>query len=412
LNALADSQRIVITGLGASSGYGQGLTFLLNGLRSEATSLRFLEELDQALPCRIGAVVPETWQQQSFPEGMQTKSAYLAWSTAREAWQHAALNKMPRANEGLKIHAALGWGAYDLAEWESILKLGKKPKSFFWERTQCGYGEEVLARHFQPSLGISSHLEACAASTQAIARAYFDLKQGRCTLCLAGGADSRLHEAGIIGYSKLGVLALGYEDRPAQACRPFDADRKGFVMGEGAGFVVMETLAHARERGVRPLAEICAVATTTDAFRLTDPDPKGVLAGRCIVECLERAGLRAADLDYIQAHGTGTLANDRAEVQALVMALGEEAGNIPISSLKPFLGHLSMAAGALETVASVLMLEHAFLAPCLNLDKIETGMELAYVRSGKVSGPIKTLLKNSFGFGGQNACLILSRITA
>jgi 3-oxoacyl-[acyl-carrier-protein] synthase II len=288
---------------------------------------------------------------------------------------------------------------------------GKTVAGHFLERTQCGHGEALLEQLFRPEAGVSSYLSACAASTQAIGKAFYDLKLGRSLVCLVGGADSRLHPEGILGYDKLGALATGFEKNPEKACRPFDRQRRGFVIGEGAGFLVMETLSGALRRGVPILAEVLASATTTDAYRLTDPEPEGVMAARCILDCLRTAGLGAADLDYIQAHGTGTLSNDRAEAAAIRLALGEQADRIPVSSLKPYLGHASMAAGALETVASVLMFKKGLMPPCLNLDEPEEGLNLHFIRAGGVYREVKTLLKNSFGFGGQNACVILRNQT-
>lgn len=402
----ADRQRIVITGLGAVSAYGAGLGHLLRGLKNEGSAIRFQPGLDKDLPCRIGASAPELLPggDETFPA--VTRAARMALMAASEAWEQAGL-QAGKDNADLKIHASVGWGPYDFAELRVLLREEGGLEEQFTRRTGCGHGEDVLRYCFRPALGVSSYLSACAASTQALGRAWQDLQSGRCGVCLAGGADSRLHIPGIIGYDKLGALAVGFEREPGRACRPFDAGRRGFVIGEGAGFVVMETLERARARGAEVLAEVHSAATTTDAYRLTDPHPDGEGAALCIRQALERAGMKAEALDYIQAHGTGTPANDRAEAASIKRALGEKAGRIPLSSLKPYFGHLSMAAGALEVVASVLVLKKQFLPVCLNLEEPEEGLELNYVRESLPIRELRTVLKNSFGFGGQNACLIL-----
>ncbi|MDZ4788855.1 MAG: beta-ketoacyl-[acyl-carrier-protein] synthase family protein [Blastochloris sp.] len=408
--SLTDSQRIVITGRGAISGYGIGVKALGEGLKEGRSAIRFQPHLQEALPCRIGSSLGEELVLPAGLKPLQTRSSAMALVAAHEAWQEAQMDHRFSTINGLRIHVSIGWGPYDFQEVSDFLLHDTPLGKDFQERTQCGYGEGVLRNFFQPSNGVFSHLAACAASTQAIGRAFHDLKHGRCDTCLVGGSDTRLHEAGILGYHKLGALATGFEAQAEQACRPFDLHRSGFVIGEGAGFIVMETLAQAQRRGVQPLAEILAATTTTDAYRLTDPDPEGLAASHCIKTCLAQARIAAQDLDYIQAHGTGTLANDRAEAVSLRHALGQESERILISSLKPYFGHCSMAAGALETVACVEMLQQNVVVNSLNLKTPEPSLDLNYARLGQERGELRTILKNSFGFGGQNACLLISKL--
>lgn len=410
MSTLPDAQRVVITGVGAVSGYGNGAAALWSGIKSGRSAIRLQDWLHADLPTRIGSAVIDKIILPDFLKStpIQTKSTQMALATAWEAWLGAQLPANPRLVQGLRIHASIGWGSTDPETLYAEYLHSTAPSKVAAEAKHYNYGEKILNTFFQPSHGIRSCLSACAASTQAIGRAYHDLKLGRCDYCLAGGADTRLHPLGMIGYQKLGALASGYETRAEQACRPFDQSRNGFVIGEGGGFLLMETLAQARKRGVEPLAELLGVATNTDAFRLTDPEPSGRTASICILQGMKAAGICAEQIDYIQAHGTGTQANDRAEAAALHLALGAQTEQIKISSLKPYVGHLSMAAGAVETVACVSMLREGYLPECLNLSQPEEALNLNYVQPGQQRKIVRTILKTSFGFGGQNACILLA----
>ncbi|NJK92984.1 MAG: beta-ketoacyl-[acyl-carrier-protein] synthase family protein [Blastochloris sp.] len=398
----ADHERVVVTGRGVLTAYGSGVASLQAGLRSGLSAIRFQEHLHEDLPCRIGARVAPEWGGRRWEEGERGVGwiVRMAEHAARQAWTDAGLEFAETeslvAREGLRLHVSLGWGAHD----EETLQMEGDAEA----------GLACLERVFRPSLGVRNYLSACAASTQALARAWADLSCGRVQRCLVGGADSRLHEMGILGYSKLGALAEGWEARATEACRPFDVGRKGFVIGEGAGFLVLESLETARHRGAKIHAELVAGAGNTDSYRLTDRLRVGRWRPVAILECLERGGCAAGEVDYIQAHGTGTLANDRAEAASLRRVFGERLADIPVSSLKPYFGHLAMAAGVVESVACVDLLGGEWLPPALNCQEPEPGLGLLLVGPESGGRRVGSILKNSFGFGGQNACVLWRKL--
>ena len=223
----------------------------------------------------------------------------------------------------------------------------------------------------------------------------------------AGGADGRAHPGGLLGYDRLGALVRGFRDRPAEACRPFGRERNGFVVGEGAAFLLLEEKARAEKRGAKIYAEICGAAEGCDAFRITDPVEDAAEAAFCIESCLDDAGMRADEVDAVVSHGTGTPANDRAEAKALQQVFG---GRQPwVNAPKARIGHLSMACGAVESAIAVLSLGKNYLPSTVTESWAEDPK--CPVRMARPPGAkgIQAVLKPSFGFGGQNACLLFRR---
>lgn len=250
-------------------------------------------------------------------------------------------------------------------------------------------------------------LTACAASTQAIGEATEILRRGDADVMLSGGAHSMIHPFGVTGFNRLTALSTFNED-PPRSSRPFDAHRGGFVLGEGAGMVVLETLDHARRRGAAILAEIVGYGSTADAFRITDQDPGGQGAVVAMQAALADAGLSPSDVDYINAHGTGTKENDRNETVAIRNVFGERA-TVPISSIKSMMGHLIAAAGAVELITCVLAIRDQVLPPTTNLQTPDPECDLDYIPNHSRPAAVRVALSNSFGFGGQNDTIVVRR---
>ncbi|HZL35110.1 MAG TPA: beta-ketoacyl-[acyl-carrier-protein] synthase family protein, partial [Tepidisphaeraceae bacterium] len=259
-------------------------------------------------------------------------------------------------------------------------------------------------------------LTACAASTQAIGEATEILRRGDADVMIGGGAHSMIHPFGVTGFNRLTALcedeklaaSIGVND-PVRASRPFDALRGGFVLGEGAGMVILETLEHAQARGADILAEVAGYGSTADAFRITDQDPNGMGAIIAMREALADARLTAADIDYINAHGTGTRENDGNETSAIKSIFGDRAGQVPVSSIKSMMGHLIAAAGAVELITCVLALRDNVLPPTTNLDNPDPACDLDYVPNKARKATVNVAMSNSFGFGGQNDTIIVKR---
>jgi 3-oxoacyl-[acyl-carrier-protein] synthase II len=249
---------------------------------------------------------------------------------------------------------------------------------------------------------------ACTSGTQAIAQGMRMIQAGDADVVFAGGTDAMINPVGVIGFSMLGTLSRANGD-PERASRPFDRDRDGFVIGEGACIVVLERAGIAAHRDAPILAEAAGCGVTCDAYRITDERPDASGAARAITLALQDAGASIADLDYINAHGTGTVMNDRVETRAIRTALGDRAFDVPVSSTKSMIGHLLAGAGAVEYVATVLAMRDGFLPPTINYEHRDPECDLDYVPNRARDAPIGVALSNSFGFGGQNACALIRR---
>jgi 3-oxoacyl-[acyl-carrier-protein] synthase II len=254
----------------------------------------------------------------------------------------------------------------------------------------------------------STVVTACAASTHAIGNAFRTISRGDADVMLAGGTEASLCEVGIASFNAIKALSTRNED-PERASRPFDANRDGFVPGEGAATLVLEGLDHARARGARILGEIIGFGFTEDAFHAVAPDETGVAPARCISNALADAGIAPEDVDYVNAHGTSTQLNDAGETRALKMALHDHAYRVPISSTKSMIGHLLGGAGAVEAVATLLSINRGMIHPTINYEEPDPVCDLDYVPNQPRQADIDIAISNGFGFGGVNCTIVLKR---
>jgi 3-oxoacyl-[acyl-carrier-protein] synthase II len=253
-------------------------------------------------------------------------------------------------------------------------------------------------------------LTACAASTQAIGEATEIIRRGDADVMISGGSHSMIHPFGVTGFNRLTALST-FNDNPRAACRPFDATRGGFVLGEGAGIVILESLDHAQQRGAAILAEIAGYGSSADAFRVTDQHPDGRGAIVAIREALKDARMSPDQIRYINAHGTGTKENDSTETFAIKGVFGDRAKNVPISSIKSMMGHLIAAAGAVELITCILTLRDGIIPPTANYSQPDPECDLDYVPNTARKAPVDVAMSNSFGFGGQNDTLIVKKFS-
>jgi 3-oxoacyl-[acyl-carrier-protein] synthase II len=254
-------------------------------------------------------------------------------------------------------------------------------------------------------------LTACAASTQAIGEASEIIRHGDADVMISGGAHSMIHPFGVTGFNRLTALST-FNDNPKRACRPFDATRGGFVLGEGAGVVILESLEHAQARGAKILAEVVGYGSSCDAFAVTDQHPEGRGAIVAIREALRNAGMSPKDINYINAHGTGTKENDSTETLAVKTVFGEHARNVPMSSIKSMMGHLIAAAGAVELITCILAMRDNIIPPTANYAHPDPDCDLDYVPNKSRAAQVDVAMSNSFGFGGQNDTIIIKRFVA
>jgi len=251
-------------------------------------------------------------------------------------------------------------------------------------------------------------LTACAASSQAVGEAVEIIRRGEADVMLSGGTHTMIHPFGVTGFNLLTALSTFNED-PKRSSRPFDRNRDGFVLGEGAGMVVLEELEHAKARGARIHGEIVGYGSTADAFRITDTHPEGRGAISCIEMALRDAGVTPEQVDYVNAHGTSTSVNDRVETLAIKRVFGERAYQVPVSSTKSMMGHLIAAAGATELIICLLAIRDNVVPPTTNYETPDPDCDLDYVPNAAREVRCDQVLTNSFGFGGQNITLIARR---
>lgn len=257
----------------------------------------------------------------------------------------------------------------------------------------------------------STSVTACATGTNTIGDSYRIIKHGEADVMIAGGAEATISPMGMAGFCALRAMSTR-NDEPEKASRPFDVDRDGFVMGEGAGIVILESLEHALKRGATIYAEVIGYGMSGDAHHMTDPAPGGEGAARCMVKAIKDAGIAPEEVGYINAHGTSTGAGDKAETAAVKTVFGEHAYKLPVSSTKSMTGHLLGAAGGVEAVISVLTLKNGMLPPTINLDNPDPECDLDYVPNKARQADVKIAMSNSFGFGGHNATIIVKKYEA
>lgn len=389
--------RLVVTGLGVVTPYGLGVKAFWNGLAAGACAIRPLTLIPtEGFRCRVGAEVPD----RLAGSRRRTRADRLALAAAGEALRDAGLDAADRARTALVV-GAVGAGMLEAEAW-------------FWRAGRLGDDAEAPAalRAMLPvahaetlahalGLGGPRHtvVTACSSGAVAVAEAAELIADGVADVALAGGVDA-LTRACFMGFNTLKLL-------DPQPCRPFDRDRKGMSIGEGAGFLVLEAAERARARGARIWAVLAGHGVTTDAYHVTAPDPGGEGMVRAMQAALARAGLEPSAVGYANAHGTGTPQNDRTEARALARVFGE--GGLLVSSTKSMIGHTMAAAGSLEAIATVLALEHGLVPPTANLDTLDPDVAFDCVPRVARRADLEWAISNSFGFGGQNATLLFRR---
>jgi 3-oxoacyl-[acyl-carrier-protein] synthase II len=249
---------------------------------------------------------------------------------------------------------------------------------------------------------------ACATGTNAIGEAGEAIRRGQADVMFAGGCEAAIVPLAMAGLSKMGAMST-YDGEPARASRPFNLDRTGFVMGEGAAVVLLESLEHAQARGADILAELVGYGSTNDAFHISAPAENGAGAAECMRQALASAGLEPQDIDYINAHGTGTPLNDRSETVAIKTVFGDYAYQVPVSSTKSMTGHLLGAAGAIEAVFAVKVIQESIMPATINYEVPDPECDLDYVPNESRPKQVETVMSNSFGFGGHNAAIIVRK---
>lgn len=354
------------------------------------------------------------------------RSTQFALAACQQAWKMAGMDKINLDLDRVGIYFASGEGSLDFESYTSAAlgswngetnsidavkwaELASKRMDVTREYEQEPNAALPHLARLTGARGPSFNcLTACAASAQAIGEATEILRRGDAEVMISGGAHSMIHPFGVTGFNRLTALSTANEI-PAKASRPFDLGRGGFVLGEGSGVVILETLEHAKKRGAKIIAEVAGYGSTADAFRITDQHPDGTGAVVAMQQALADAGIKPGDVNYISAHGTGTRENDGNETGAIKQVFGEHAPNIPISSIKSMMGHLIAAAGVVSVMACALAIRDGIVPPTMNRDTSDPECDLDYVANKARKHKVDVAMNNSFGFGGQNDTVIVRR---
>lgn len=405
------TSRVLITGLGAVTPLGLDLASTWENLIKGVSGVDHISSFDASqLGVRFAAEVkgydPETFFGHKEARRMDRFTQFAA-TAAQQACAQASLDMSKL--DPYRVAVVLGSGVGGILslyhETQTLLERGAKRVSpFLMPMMLIDMAPAKISMMLGAKGANVNVASACSSSADAIGQAWHMIKSGEVDVVIAGGSEAPLCPIGIAGFDNMRALSR-MNDAPARASRPFDKDRDGFVMGEGAGILVLESEDSVRRRGARPLAELAGYGTTSDAHHVVEPAPQAASAATAMKWAMERAGLRPEEVGYINAHGTSTPLNDSIESRAIKQALGDAAYRVPISSTKSMLGHALGAAGAIEAVISVQVLLEGVIPPTINLDNPDPECDLDYTphRARKVD--VQSVLSNSFGFGGHNSVL-------
>ncbi|MFP5352666.1 MAG: beta-ketoacyl-ACP synthase II [Actinomycetota bacterium] len=406
---------VVITGLGLVTPIGIGTEPFWDALVEGRSGAGRLSRFDPAEhPVKIAAEVsdfdPTLWME---PREAARTDRFCQMGVAASclAWAEAGLDGYGNGERiGVIVGSGIG-GLSTIEEQHSAFQRGgaRRVSPFMVPRLMPNAAAAAIAMRFGLTGVNYSVSSACATGAHAIGEALEVLRAGRADVMIAGGCEAALTPLAVSAFARMGALSTR-NDEPEAASRPFDRGRDGFVFGEGAGVLVLERAGHAAARGARPIARLTGYGASCDAFHVTQPDPEGAGATKAMLAALRDARRLPSDVDYINAHGTSTPYNDRIETAAIKQALGNEAKRIPVTSTKSQTGHLLGAAGAVEAAASALILQRDTIPATINLQEADPDCDLDYVSDGVRNEIVNVALSNSFGFGGQNACLVLEAI--
>jgi 3-oxoacyl-[acyl-carrier-protein] synthase II len=415
MNSVPPLSRIVVTGLGVVTSLGFDVeTFWANILAGRNGITRVTQFDVTDYPCKIGAeVVDFDPARHMDPKEVRRNDRYthFGFVAAKIAVADSGLN--PAAENGDRVGVIIGSGIGGMHTYEQQLKVlwerGPRKVSPFTIPSLIGnmcsglVAIELGARG--PNFGVVS---ACASSAHAIGEAFNAMRRGDAEVMIAGGSEAAITPFSYAGFCSMKAMSTR-NDAPDKACRPFDRNRDGFIMGEGAGILVLETLAHARARGARIYCELVGYGASCDAFHITQPDPDGRGLSLAMTRAMACAGVRADEIDYINAHGTSTPYNDKFETLAIKHVFGEHARKLMVSSTKSMTGHLLGAAGGVEALICAKALQTGEVPPTINYEEPDPDCDLDYVPNVKRTAPLRVVLSNNLGFGGQNAALVLRR---
>ena len=408
------SRRVVVTGLGAITPIGNNVEAFWNGLKEKKVGIGPITYFDTAdykakLAGEVKDFDPKQYMDPKAAKRME-KFCQFAVCAAKEAIEDAGLNM--EQEDPFRVGVSVGSGIGSLQsverEYSKMLQKGSNRVNPLLVPLMIS---NMAAGNVSIQFGMRGKcinvVTACATGTHSIGEAFRTIQYGDADVMIAGGTEASITPIGVAGFAAL--TALSTSEDPMRASIPFDKDRNGFVMGEGAGIVVLESLEHAQARGAKIYAELAGYGATGDAYHITSPAEDGSGAAKAMEMAIADAGLKPEDVDYINAHGTSTHHNDLFETKAIKLALGDHAGNVKINSTKSMIGHLLGAAGGVEFITCVKSIEEGFVHATAGLQEEDPECDLDYTKGEGVSMNVNCALSNSLGFGGHNATLLVKK---
>ena len=412
---MSGQHRVLITGMGIVSPLGLDVAATWDGIINGRSGVDYItafdsEGFDTHFAAEVKGFDPEDYLDRKEARRMD-RFAQFAAVAAQQACRQAGLE--PHSTDPYRIGVIIGTGIGGIGtlsqQHEILLTRGPKRVSPFLIPMMLGDMASAQVSMVTGAMGANySTVSSCSSGADALGQAWAMIRRGQEDIVLAGGSEAPVVPVAVAGFNALRALSRFNED-PAKASRPFDIKRDGFVMGEGAAVLVVESEESAKRRGATPLAEIKGYAATSDAYHLVEPMESGESAAKAMTKALEEAGTAPSEVDYINAHGTSTPLNDRHETKAIKAALGEHAYRVPVSSTKSMTGHLLGSGGALEACFCVLAMENSLVPPTINLSEADPDCDLDYTPNVARTKELNITMSNSFGFGGHNSVLVFAK---
>ncbi|MDR0418229.1 MAG: beta-ketoacyl-ACP synthase II [Puniceicoccales bacterium] len=413
---MSELHRVVVTGLGSITSLGSNVDSFWNNIVTGKSGITRIATFDpKSYPCQIGAEVKD-FNPENYMDVRDAKHSdrftHFAIAATRSAIQDAMFDLKQFDPFRVGVIIGSGIGGVDTiqkqtARFHNMGALRVSP--FMIPSLLCNMASGVVAIQFGFKGPNFSAVTACSSSTHTIGEAYNMLKLGKADAVFAGGSEAALVELSFAGFCMMRAMSTHFNDEPERASRPFDIRRDGFVMGEGAGVVLLETLESAVARRAKIYCEVVGYAASCDAYHITSPDPNGNGLASCLKSLLHESGLQPADVDYINAHGTSTEMNDKCETLAIKHAFKENAKKLKISSTKSMTGHLLGAAGGIEAIVCAKVIETGFIPPTINYENLDPHCDLDYVPNRAIEHNVNVAISENLGFGGHNAALMFKK---
>ncbi len=418
MSEATERQRVVITGIGTVTSYGDGVETFWDNLLAGNSGIDRVKSFDVTdYASQVGAEALDfNAADYMDPKEARRNDRYTQFAVAgaRMALKDAGIedtSKLEADRFGVLIGSGIGGMITIQTQSRRLYEMGpRKVSPFMIPSLIANIASGVVAIEVGargPNFGIVS---ACASGTHSIGEAYQMIRDGEADVMLAGGSEAAITELGYAGFCSMKAMSTSYNDAPQTASRPFDKGRDGFIMGEGSGVLVMETLEHAKARGATIYCEVGGYAATCDAYHITSPDPEGKGLSAAMKNTLTEAGVKTAEVSYINAHGTSTPYNDKFETAAIKKVLGDDATKAAISSTKSMTGHLLGAAGGIESAVCALAIRDGKVPPTINYNEPDPDCDLDYVPNEAREMDVKVAMCNNLGFGGHNATLLFKKV--